>query len=82
MYVQDNKNTSDSNETGAVIADNLLKEVNVQKLRNMRHKDLCLIEKGTVAIDGSKKEYSTVKIVNSALKHWYHISKEKKFIMQ
>ena len=75
--IQDNNNMTGVHVAHAKKADSLLSVVTKQKLRNMRHKDLCIIEKGTIAIDDSKDEYSTVKIVNNSLKHWYKMSKEK-----
>ena len=77
VYIKDNNNMRGVHEAHSAMADSLLNEVTAQKLRNMRHKDLCIIEKGTIAIDDSKDEYSTVKIVNNSLKHWYKMSKEK-----
>ena len=77
VYIQDEYNMRGVHDTYTELADSLLSEVSVQNLRNMRHKQLCILEEGIVAVDDSKNEYSTVKIVNNALKHWYKISKEK-----
>lgn len=60
-------------------ADNILKSVSNQKLRNMRHQELCLEEMGKVALCNSNGlEMSTSCIVNNAIEHWCKFSNNNK----
>ena len=57
----------ESNQGDIKLADTFLVGVSKQKLRNIRHKDLCIIKNGVVATDAiNKNGYSTVDIVNNA----------------
>ena len=57
-------------------ADNILTSVSNQKLRNMRHKDVCIEENGIIAsCNATGKEFTTSSIVNNALQQWCRFSK-------
>ena len=47
IYIEENNN--ENNASNMTLADKLLDSVSDQKLRNMRHKDLCIEEKGIVS---------------------------------
>ena len=69
-------NDMEVNECGQ--ANDILTSVSNQKLRNMRHKDLCLEENGIIAsCNATGTELTTSGIVNNALQQWYKFSKDE-----
>ena len=71
-----------NNAFNMTLADKLLDSVSDQKLRNMRHKYLCMEEKGIVSKNlNTNQEFSTVRIVNSVQGwHNFFINKEDIYI--